>query len=105
MKKIVFIVAILILGFRTAEAADNLTQTIRGTVSDAVSGYPVIGAYVILMNSEPRIGVATDINGMFELKKVPLGRQSLQINYVGYETKFYNNLLVVYNNYRKTVSN
>ena len=95
MKKIVFILAILILGFRTAEAADNLTQTIRGTVSDAVSGYPVIGAYVILMNSEPRIGVATDINGLFELKKVPLGRQSLQINYVGYETKFYNNLLVV----------
>ena len=37
----------------------------------------------------------TDINGMFELKKVPVGRQSLQINFIGYETITYSNLLVV----------
>ena len=54
-----------------------------------------MGAYVILVNSEPRVGVITDINGMFELRKAPVGRQSLQINFIPYETITYSNLLVV----------
>lgn len=75
-------------------ATEDLTQTIRGTVVDAVSGYPIIGAYVIVLNSEPKVGTTTDINGLFELKKIPVGRQAIQINYIGYETKNYSNLLL-----------
>ena len=37
--------------------------------------------------------VTTDVNGIFELRKVPLGRQSLQINCIGYEPEIYNCLL------------
>lgn len=95
MKNFILILTLLILNISAIKATEELTQTIRGTVVDATTGYPIIGAYVILLNSEPRVGTATDINGMFELKKVPIGRQSLQINYVGYETKTYNNLLLV----------
>ena len=76
-------------------ANDELTQTIRGSITDAITGSPLIGAYVIVLNSEPKIGVAADVNGLFELKKVPVGRQSLEINYLGYETKTFANLLVV----------
>jgi hypothetical protein len=75
-------------------ANDGLTQTIRGTVTDAVMGTPLIGAFVIVVNSEPKIGTATDINGRFELKKVPVGRQSLEISYMGYESRTLYNLMV-----------
>ena len=95
MKRFYFLIALLILIAAEALASDNLTQTIRGTVTDAVSGYPLTGAYVILVNSDPKIGGTTDINGMFELKNIPIGRQSLQINYIGYETKNYNKLLLI----------
>jgi|WetSurMetagenome_2_1015567.scaffolds.fasta_scaffold01434_3 hypothetical protein len=95
MKNLFFILLISVVSLVELKATEGISQTIRGSVTDAVSGYPLTGAYIILLNSEPRIGVVTDINGMFELKKVPLGRQSLQINYIGYETKTYNNLLVV----------
>jgi hypothetical protein len=95
MKKYLIILSLMILQIHSAQAKDNLSQTIRGRVVDAVSDYPVIGAYVILVDSDPKIGVTTDINGAFEIIKVPLGRHSLQVNYIGYEPKTYSNLLVV----------
>jgi hypothetical protein len=91
---IVSILAVFII-LNTAFASDELSQTIRGTVNDAVSGYPIIGATVILVNSSPRIGVTTDLNGIFVLKNIPVGRQSVEISYLGYESKTFNNLLVV----------
>jgi hypothetical protein len=95
MKNYLLIFALIIFRVDGINAAQDLKQTIRGTVVDAVSGYPVIGAYVILLNSDPKIGTVTDSNGIFELKKVPVGRQALQINFIGYEPKTYSNLLVV----------
>ena len=94
MKNIISLFLLLTFHLRTGYSAEDLTQTIRGQVTDAVTGYPLIGAYVILNNSEPKTGTATDINGRFELVKVPLGRQSVQINYVGYESKTLDNLLL-----------
>ncbi|MBK8883755.1 MAG: carboxypeptidase-like regulatory domain-containing protein [Bacteroidales bacterium] len=95
MKTYLLILSALILNISIAKATGELTQTIRGTVVDAISGYPIIGAYVILLNAEPKVGVTTDVNGIFELRKVPLGRQSLQINCIGYEPEIYNNLMLV----------
>jgi hypothetical protein len=95
MKNILIVLGISLLNIYSVSAAHEMTQTIRGTVTDAVSGYPIIGASVVLVNSEPRVGVFTDINGTFEMKNIPLGRQSLQINYLGYESKELNNMLLV----------
>jgi hypothetical protein len=95
MKNLILFLLILVIPLKKTFASKELAQTIRGTVVDAVSGYPIVGAYVILMNSDPKVGTVTDINGAFELKSIPVGRQSLQINFMGYETKLYNNLLIV----------
>jgi hypothetical protein len=95
MKTYLMILTLFLFGINGIKATDDLRQTIRGTVTDAVTGYPVPGAYVILVNSEPKIGTVTDVNGIFELKKVPVGRQSFQINCIGYESKTCNNLLLV----------
>jgi hypothetical protein len=95
MKNILFLLVFSLAGFFSASASDQMTQTIRGTVTDAITGYPIIGATVILLKSEPVIGVLTDVNGKFEIKKVLLGRQSLQISFLGYESKNIDNLLLV----------
>ncbi|KPK80909.1 MAG: hypothetical protein AMS27_15975, partial [Bacteroides sp. SM23_62_1] len=71
-----------------------MTQTIRGTVVDAVTGYPLIGATVILLNSEPLTGTITDLNGEFRLNNIPLGRQSIEARYVGYYSRVISNLLL-----------
>jgi hypothetical protein len=95
MKRSLIFTIVLFCSFSGMFANDELTQTIRGSITDAITGSPLIGAYVIVLNSEPKIGVAADVNGLFELKKVPVGRQSLEISYLGYETKTITSLLVV----------
>jgi hypothetical protein len=95
MKKYLLLIVLQALFTFTLSGNENLFQTIRGKVTDAISGYPLTGAYVILLNSNPVNGATSDINGMFEIKKVAVGRQSVQVNYVGYESKTFTNLLIV----------
>lgn len=54
---------------------------VKGTVVDAKSGEPIIGANVLAKGTLN--GISTDINGQFELE-VPAGA-SLEITYVGYQ--------------------
>ncbi len=72
----------------------NYNQTIRGRVVDAVTGYPLLGANVILLDSDPVMGTITDGNGIFVLDEVPLGRQSIEIRYIGYSTRVIPNLFI-----------
>ena len=59
------------------------TQIVRGTVTDKASEQPLIGASVVVVNSNPIIGTTTDENGKYEIPNVPLGRQSFAVQYVG----------------------
>ncbi|WP_289030153.1 carboxypeptidase regulatory-like domain-containing protein, partial [uncultured Algoriphagus sp.] len=58
-------------------------QQVKGTVSDAQSEYPLFGATVILLDSDPIIGTTTDEDGNFRLEGIPLGRQNFQVQYLG----------------------
>ena len=69
-------------------------QTIRGTVTDAQTLQPLVGATVLLLGSDPVVGTLTDDEGRFRLEAVPVGRQGIQITYVGYEPVLRNNLIV-----------
>jgi hypothetical protein len=75
-------------------ANENMTQTIRGTVVDAVTGYPLIGATVILLDYEPLTGTITDLNGEFRLNNISLGRRSIEVRYIGYYSRIISNLLL-----------
>jgi len=75
-----------------AEQSNN--QTIRGSVVDAVTGFPLIGATIILVNSDPITGTTTDENGNFELNGIELGRQSIKVTYLGYKPQTIPNLLL-----------
>ena len=70
------------------------SQTIRGTILDKQAETPLIGATIQVLNVEPGIGATSDIEGVFTLKAVPVGRQTLRISYLGYETQTIPNVLV-----------
>ncbi len=74
--------------------AQNLTQTIRGHIIDRESQAPLIGASVALVSNSPVMAVMTDAEGNFKLEKVPVGRHTLKINYVGYEEQMVPELLL-----------
>jgi hypothetical protein len=80
------------LFFLSLFAQAQITQTIRGTVIDKHSQTSIIGANVVLLDSDPIVGVVTDIDGKFRLEKVPVGRQGIQISFIGYNTITINNL-------------
>ncbi len=82
MKKILLSLALLL----TTTVIFSQSGTIKGTVLDQQSEIPVIGATVQLVGTESTNGSVTDLDGYFILENVPLGRNVLQISYLGYET-------------------
>ena len=77
------IIAIILLPLYSI--GQNLSQTIRGTITDTHSNQSIVGATVIIAGSDPIIGDVTDLEGNFRIKDVPVGRHTLQVTYIGYE--------------------
>ncbi len=70
----------------------NLTQTIRGFVTDADNHNGLIGASVYIPSLEK--GVTTDENGSFRLEEIPVGRYSIETSYIGYATLIISEILL-----------
>ncbi|KPL14197.1 MAG: hypothetical protein AMS26_11590 [Bacteroides sp. SM23_62] len=63
----------------------SYTQTIKGIVVDADSRIELVGANILIVGSDPSLTTISGLNGHFRLEKVPLGRHTIQVSYVGYE--------------------
>ena len=87
-------ISILLFTLMGGSVYGQLTQTIRGRVVDEQTQAPLPGATVVIIGSEPKKGTATGMDGWFTMKKVPVGRISLNISYVGYENLTVRSLLV-----------
>ncbi len=86
---------IVILLFLSMSAnAQQSTQTVRGTLLDRDSKQPIIGATITILNGEIIAGTATDMNGNFKLPNIPLGRKTIKVTYIGYETLTYPDVMV-----------
>jgi hypothetical protein len=70
-------------------------QTVRGTVVDAFTGSPIIGAAIIVLDSNPLIGSTSDINGDFELNNIQTGRFSFSASILGYKSQSFSNLMII----------
>jgi len=81
MKKVLLFILFVI----SVQLVFAQTGVIRGTVIDIQSEMPIIGATVQLLD-ETNQGTVTDIDGSFTLSNVPLGRNVVVVNFLGYET-------------------
>lgn len=93
MKKFI-LTTVIIAVFITLAFSQELTQTVRGTIIDTDNKLPLIGTTVMILDSDPLIGTATDADGKFRLENVPIGRITLQLSYLGYESKTIPNIVV-----------
>lgn len=71
------------------------TQTIRGHVIDKETQQPLVGASIQLLDIDSIAGTISDLDGKFKLEKVPVGRRSLAIGYLGYKEQVISNLEVI----------
>ncbi|MFC2152378.1 carboxypeptidase-like regulatory domain-containing protein [Bacteroidota bacterium] len=94
--KIIIKTILVLLIFTNIQAIEpNMqTQTIRGHIIDQDSKSPLIGANIIIVNSEPIKGTSSDLDGYFRIDQVHVGRVDLKITCMGYEPKTIPNLLV-----------
>jgi hypothetical protein len=74
--------------------SQELTQTIRGTIADETSEITLPGATVLLLGTDPMIGAVTDFDGNFIIENVPVGRYTIGISFVGYESTTIPNVVV-----------
>lgn len=58
---------------------------LRGIVTDSLTAKPLIGANVYL--SGTALGSATDLEGIYRIPRIPPGRYTLRVSYIGYKTK------------------
>ena len=78
--KTLLVFGILLMGASSVWAQ----RKISGTVTDASSGEPLIGANVLIVGTGD--GAVTDLDGKYELS-VPAGVSRLQFSYTGYTSQ------------------
>lgn len=65
--------------------ASAQTSTVKGLVTSAEDGLPVIGASVVVRGTT--MGAITDLDGKFEIANVPSSAKTLMVSYVGLRTE------------------
>lgn len=66
--------------------------SIGGTVKDALTGEPIIGANVLIQGTQT--GSPTDLEGKFLLSNLSAGTYNLQISFITYKTHILNDVVV-----------
>ena len=83
MKKLLLFAILVLLTITVQETYAQKTGIISGTVVDANTGDPLIGARIMLNGTKK--GAMSKIDGGFRIQDVPLGVYSVSVNYVGYQ--------------------
>ncbi len=83
---ILFILTSLLCAF----SATAQTGSVKGKITDAETGEPLIGANVVIIHS--KLGAATDISGEYVIKNIPPGTYSIKVSYVGYYSETIKNI-------------
>jgi len=79
MKKIFFLFALIPFLIYA-----GTTGKLSGTIKDAQTGEPLIGANVLLEGT--RLGAMTNVKGEFVILNIPSEKYSVKFSYIGYET-------------------
>lgn len=92
MKKLIIT---LFCVFISLHIIGQVTQSIKGQIIDQDSEMPILGATIQVSENIELTGTATDMDGYFEIENVPVGRYSLIISYLGYESLVLPNVNVI----------
>lgn len=68
------------------KSGSSHVQTIRGTVTDQITGAPIPGVTIALAGTAPLMGASSNAEGEFRIERVPIGRVTLQASSVGYDS-------------------
>ena len=71
------IIIVLFAAVWSLAASEKPTGALVGTVTDATTDLPLVGANITVVNT--LIGTSTDMNGRFQLPRVPVGKQLLKV--------------------------
>ncbi len=65
------------------------SQVVRGKVYDAETNFPLVGAKIEVFTTDTtkRYRSITDVEGLFEIKNVPIGKHQLQVSLMMYDSK------------------
>ena len=80
-----YALALALLAASPAASLAQTLQTLKGTLTDAQSELPLIGATVELLTGGAPLGTVTDVDGRYALT-VPVGTHALRASYLGYAT-------------------
>lgn len=92
MKKHIFIILFIVIV--SSLSAQNYRQTVKGLIIDKESHAPIEFASVMLKNTTYSKSTISNENGEFKLSDVPVGRVTLQISCMGYQSINISNLEV-----------
>ena len=84
---------LIAITFITCTSLYSQSINLTGKITDSQTDDPLIGANVVLSGNGLSTGAATDINGEYYIKDVPLGSYQIKITYIGY-SDFNSNLEV-----------
>jgi hypothetical protein len=84
--------AALMLAVAASALLAQSTGKISGTVKDAASGEPLIGANVVILGTS--LGASTDLDGNYFILNIPTGRYSIQASMIGYQRVIQRDVIV-----------
>jgi len=88
----IFLFTFLIVG---VQSLSQNFQTVRGQVTDKDTDSPLPGASVVLVQNGESIGVGTDEDGKFIFEKIPVGRQTFKVSFIGYKDAWLRDIEIV----------
>ena len=83
---------LLFLLLNTLVFGQQTTQTITGLVQDKQTKQILVGASIVVNNTN--LGTISDENGAFMLEKVPIGRVSLKCQFIGYQPLAFDDIIL-----------
>ncbi|MBL7747250.1 MAG: carboxypeptidase-like regulatory domain-containing protein, partial [Chitinophagaceae bacterium] len=94
MKRTLLLAVATLFSMTIMAQNSTLSQTVKGTVVDDQSGGVLSNATVILEATGDAKAVVSDSSGIFKLRNVPLGRQTIRVTLIGYEEAVIRNIEV-----------
>ncbi|MBE9517054.1 MAG: TonB-dependent receptor, partial [Bacteroidetes bacterium] len=83
-KTIFLIILALLLSIENGHAQD-ITQTVRGTILDSETKIPQVAATVAIYDGPALVSASTtDADGMFRFDNIPVGRYAVVCSFIGY---------------------